>query len=653
MAVRNNRIIPFVKLLMKQENYVKSEELCGKLMIRGRTLRDDIAKFKDELKEHGVEIISKQGKGYRLHVLDEEKYYDYIAQLLKEEEEAQRLLPVYPEDRINYLIKTFLNAQGYIKLDDIAEQIYISKSTLQNDMKEVRERLQYFHLEIVSRPGAGMKVEGSEMHRRSCISQYFFHTESMEESFTKRSHMNEQQTLIHHILLDTLNEMDFRLSDLGFQNLIIHISIALQRNQEAHKEDCTAYQDLKPKKEYAIAKQLVERLEEAFRIHLHEIETYYITIHLMGKKSMQFHREYTITQEIETLLAHVFAKIHQQYGYDFSQDFELYTVLALHFQPMLNRLKYGLMMQNPLLMEIKQENHTAFEMAVLAAEVIQNDLQYGINEDEIGYLALHFALAIERSRNQQRTKKNVIIVCASGAGSSQILLYKIKQRFGSDLDQVYVSELYKLPQLPQTDYDFILSTVPVPFPTQIPVIEVQYFLNDQDMFRISEAFSMEQEDLSFIDQYFHDCLFFTDLQGKTKEAVLHEMIQRISVFEDLDPDFETLVLEREAFAATEFGNMIAMPHPIRPVCKRTFVSVGILKKPIRWQKQLVRYIFLMGIKAQSQENLSLFHETISALVMDPHAMARWEKDCTLANLKTILRHLSEEQKENDIDLLFV
>lgn len=650
--MRTNRIIPFVKVLMKQEGYIKSEELCAKLSISPRTLRDDIAKFKEELKEHGMEVLSKQGTGYRLHILEEEKYYAYIAQLLKEEEDAQRLLPVYPEDRINYLIKLFLNANAYIKLDDIADRIYISKSTLQNDMKEVRERLQYFHLDLVSRPGSGMKIIGSEMHKRSCISQYFFHTESMEESFVKRAHMNEQENLIHQLLLETLNETDFRLSDIGFQNLIIHISIALQRNQEGHNEDLQLYADLQEKKEYEIAKRLVTRLEEAFSIHLQEIETYYITIHLMGKKSMQFHREYTITQEIESLLTHVFVQIKEQYGYDFSSDFELYTVLALHFQPMLNRLKYGLMMQNPLLLEIKQENQTAFEVAVLAAKVIQNDLTYEMNEDEIGYLALHFALAMERSRKQQHQKKNIIIVCASGAGSSQILLYKIKQRFGDDLNRVYVSELYKLPQLPQKEYDFILSTVPVPFPTDIPVIEVQYFLNEEDVYHISEAFAKTEEDLSFIDQYFHECLFFTDLKGKTREEILHEMIQRIAIFEELDPQFEALVMEREQFAATEFGNFIAMPHPIRPICKRTFVSVGILKKPIRWQKQLVRYIFLMGIEKDCQEDLNLFHETIAALVTDSQAMALWEKDCTLENLKRILHQLSETQKENDMDDLF-
>lgn len=649
--MKNNRMIPFVKLMMQQNDYMKSEEIIKSLSISARTLRDDLAKYKQYFQDHGIVIESKHGTGYRLVVVDENKYYDLITKLLREEEDAQRLLPVYPEDRITYLIKLFLSTKEYVKLDDIADQMFISRSTLQSDMKEVKERLQFFHIDLISKPGYGLKIEGSEMHLRSCISQYFFHTEAMDDLFLKRNHMDAQQSRIRDILFDTLNETDFRLTDIGFQNLIIHISIALLRIHEPIK-DSLDYGELKQNKEYQIAQQLIHRINEAFDVHLEEVETFYITIHLMGKKTMQYHKEYAITQEIETLLEKIFKTIMIQYGYDFSSDFELYTVLALHFQPMLNRLRYGLMIQNPLLDEIKQENTAAFEIAVLAAQVIEEQMSFLLSEAEIGYLALHFALAMERVNKQYQRKKNILIVCASGAGSSQILLYKIKQRFKDYLDQTTVIELYKLKTIDQIQYDLILSTVPIPFTTSIPVIQVQYFLNGKDAAAVYDALKKEPEEMSFVDAYFKENLFFKDIKGKTKEAVLHEMITRCSFLVPLPKGLEESILEREQYASTEFGNMVAMPHPMKAMMETPFVAVAVLPKPIRWHKQQVRYVFLMCMSHEVNDQIHLFHETISALVFDKNNLQRFEKDMSIKQLKGILNQIVEEESKMMEDDIF-
>lgn len=646
VGLNNERLILFIKLLMNRAEFMTSKEICNHLSISGRTLRDDLSKFKDTLIKNGIQIISKRGTGYRLKIIDEDKYYSFIHTLLKEEENSQSILPVYPEDRLNYLLRRFLSQEDYLKLDDIAEEILISRSTLNNDMKEVRERLKFFNLYFVSKPGYGTKVEGNEMNKRSCILQYFFHTENLGTTLMKQRHMNENQEKVRDLLFETLNEKDFRLTDIGFQNLVIHISIALLRRNEHSNEEYVMYQNLKRKKEFEIATYLVKKINKAFQIELKEIEIYYITIHLLGKKAMQSNREATITEEVEMILQLIFLEIKNDYAYDFSADFELYTVLALHVQPMLNRLKYGLVIQNPLLEEIKKENFAAFELAITSAKVIKKELNYDLSEAEMGYLALHFALAMERSQKKEKKKKNIIIVCASGAGSSQILLYKVQQRFKESLDKILVTEMYKLNSIDQKEYDFILSTVPIQIPTEVPVIEVQYFLNDKDVINISNEILQEMKEMDFVDKYFNDQLFFKNIEGNSKEEVIQNMIEKIRGYKKIPPNFKKLVLEREAFATTEYGNMIAIPHPMSPVSDETFVSVGILKKAIHWENKKVRYIFLTSVKKNSQEDLHLFYETISALVLDTAVMQEFEKEMTIKNLKLILRSIAEEQKKH-------
>lgn len=640
MIEKNNRMIPFLKLLMNHNDYMKSEEICTMLHISARTLRDDITRFQGIFIEQGLHIQSKHATGYKFVIDDEQKFHAFVEDLLKKEEEAQRVLPVYPEDRINYLLRRLLHQKGYCKLEDIADELFISRATIQNDMKEVRERLRFFHLDIESKPAYGVQIIGSEIHRRSCISQYFFHTDTMDSILTKRSDMNDEQILIRELLFETLDTMDFRLSDIGFQNLIIHISIALQRVHEQTSECLKSYEELQDTKEYQVAQVLVRTINKHFHITLAPIETYYITIHLLGKKTMQHHREYAITQEIEQLLGTIFKEIAQQYDYDFTSDFELYTVLALHFQPMLHRLRYGLSMQNPLLEDIKKEHHLAFEMSIVTASIIDEQFDCSMREEEMGYLALHYALAIERAQTKKQKKKNIIVVCASGAGSSQILLYKIRQRFQDQIHKALVIEMYKLNTIDQHAYDVILTTVPLQIATSIPVIQVQYFLGGQDIVQIRDVLKYGNRTLH--NSYFTPSLFFVDMDKKTKEEVLQEMVLRAQANIRLPDNFLSSVMERENLSPTEFGNRIAMPHPMKAMCDSTFVVVAVLKRPIKWMKQQVRFVFLMCVQKDSSESLQHFHETLSTLLCDKSLMQEFEKQPDYLTLQAIWTRISSQ-----------
>lgn len=646
-------MIKMIKILSQTKQPISGPELSEQLDITVRTLRNDLKSCRKELLDNGMEILSKHAVGYKLIIKDEEKYYQYIENMLKEESQSQMLIPIYPEDRINYLIRMFLTANDYIKMEDICDKIFVSRSTLSNDLKEVREKLSYFHLDLETKPAYGLRIIGSEFHKRSCISQYFYHTNGSDDIYLSQTKSTKQQEEIAKILYETMVEQSFKLTDIGFQNLVIHIMIALIRLKEKPQQTPYEYdQYIQKSREYEIAKIICQLLENHFHVHFPDIEIYYIALHLSGKKAVQYSANTLfMDQQYEELIDNMLKEVKEKYNMDFLADLDLRTSLALHLQPMLNRIKYGMFIQNPLLEQIKSENSLAFEISVLAASYISQYLQQTVSENEIGYIALHFALAIERYR-KQGPKKNIIIICASGMGSSQILLYKVKQKFKDSINSIYVTELYELQKVDQSSYDFILSTVPIPFKTQIPAIHVQYFLNDDDMISLSEVFVNQDDNMSFVDQYFHSDLFFNDLKGKNKEDIIQEMCQRIRIVKNIPKEFEDEVLKREKYSVTEFGNAIAMPHPMKPLTDETFVAVGIFNKPIKWSKQNVKYVFLLSIQKDSKEALGLLHETLSSLVFDKKAMQDLERNPSLSHLKTILKRIADEQKENDIDTLF-
>lgn len=649
----DKRFLKLFKLLSNSRNPMKSEAICEQLEIAPRTLRNDIKKYKSTFLENGVELIAKPGVGYYFEIFDQDLYFKFIQNIVKEETHDQHLIPVYPEERINYIIKLLLSADNYIKIEDLEEQLFVSRSTLTNDLKEVRERLEYYHLDIENKPNYGMKIIGEEFNKRSCISKYYFYTDSYDDVILNKE-KKEHKEIIKKLLYDTIVENDFKLTDIGFQNLVIHIMIVLMRIDKLIEDDTIEpiYKNLEEEKEFEIAYSLVNKLENEFEVKFPRKEVYYITIHLLGKKAIQNNEdEIVIDQEIQDLLNCIFKHIKQNFQLDFSQDFELFTLLALHFQPMMNRLKYGLYIENPLIDQIKNENKLAFEISLYVASIIKEITTYDVNINEVGYLALHFALAIERFHEKIKSK-NIIVVCASGAGSSQILLYKLKQKFKNYINAIKVVKLYELLEIDQSNFDYIISTVPITFKTKIPIIRVQYFLTDEDVNLVSSILLEREDEYSFINDYFKDELFFTDLKGNTKEEIIRDMCNEINKVMEIPGDFYQSVMEREEMASTEFGNNVALPHPIKPITDTTFVAIGMLKKPVKWDKQSVKFIFLISTKKDSKETFSLFIESITALVFNKKAMLKLEKEPTLITLKGIIKEMAVQEKENTIDNIF-
>ena len=88
------------------------------------------------------------------------------------------------------------------------------------------------------------------------------------------------------IIMETLKKENFNISDVAFQNLIIHIQIALKRieNNCYVPVEEKKLREYISEKEFQIAKKCTYNLEKIFKIKFPESEIGYIAIHLAGKK---------------------------------------------------------------------------------------------------------------------------------------------------------------------------------------------------------------------------------------------------------------------------------------------------------------------------------------------------------------------------------
>ena len=610
-------------------------EISDKQDVTERTIRNDIKRINYVLEKYSAEICRDEDQKYYLNIKDKIIFQKFEQDILLN----FNFDFAEPDMRVMYIILKFLFTDGYIKQDDLADEMYISKSTIKNDMKRVRTEIEKFNLSFDFLPNYGMKIIGSEKNIRSCISNLI--AEMNKDRAIKTSYSIESLfdvdilDSIYDIVVKNINESKISLSDTALNNLIIHIAIAIKRiNLNQYFKNKIKY-DLSTSLESEIAKKIIKDIEEEFDVEFPNDEITYITMHLMGTKLVIKDNYSAIAvneeeQEIIDLAFEMLEVVSEGIRFDLTKDKELLEALISHLKPAIYRFNNGLNIRNPLLDSIKENYPKSFKAAINAATVVKKKISIDFNEDEIGYLAIHIGTAIERARLESKPIRT-LLVCTTGLGTSKLLQYKLEHRFKDDLEILGATELYNICCCNTENIDLIISTVPFSyqradlFPSDISYIFIKDILGesgfeDIENFiekkknKLNNSLVKNEDNLSDDLEYLSIDDIYVDKDFKTKEEVIKfisdEMIKKGKAPENI----EELILKRESIVATSFGNLVAIPHPFEAVTENTFLSVVTLKNPIDWTGNLVQLVIYFSFGFDKEEILDDMYKKIISII---------------------------------------
>ncbi|MDW2796119.1 BglG family transcription antiterminator [Clostridium boliviensis] len=585
--------------ILSDRDYCTAELLAQEIHTGTKTVRNLLKEINQEIEPYGAGILSKYGVGYFLNIQDHERYETYCRK--SRACGFEEYLPSTSEERVQYLLEYLINRGTYVKLEELSESLFISKRTLTEDLKEVEQFLKKFNIRIIRKPNYGIRLEGKEFDTRLCIASFS----------GKRLHKgNESMDEIAAIVSLVLKENDFLITGAAYQNLVVHLYIAISRIMECHYVPMPEglLDNPKERYEYHIAETIAAKLEERFHLSFPENEILYIAIHLAGKK--MFLQEagsgenVIITQEISDLVTAMLERVYDLFKFDFRSDLELRMILSQHLVPLSVRIRFDMDMKNPMLRDVKEKFCLSYTMACNAVTVLNEHFKVSLSEDEVAYFAFAFALALERKKTEIK-KKNIILVCSSGRGSAQLLQYKYKNSFKDYIDDIIACDVGSLYKMDFSRYDYIFTTVPITLSVPLPILEVEYFLGDEDIVNVKKVLCAQK---SFsVRNYYKRALFLPHLNFRTKTDVLRFMCQFVIEKKNLPEEFYESVLRRERVAKTAFGNQVAMPHAYKAMSSETFVCVGILDEPVEWGDQKIRAVFLVCIADKDHTSAELQH----------------------------------------------
>lgn len=643
----NNRLIQILQYLSLLSEPVTSNELAAKFQVSTKTIQNDIKAINQRLKQHGASVESMRGIGYSLRVDQRDRFLEF----LRQQEQAIHESDLAEKDgRIRRLMEKLLLNTEYMKIDDLADELNWSRSTLQGDLKEVREILRQYGLTLEQKPGYGIKVAGDEMRIRFCISEYVFNQKRqiLEEPYEWSSILpKEELEIIKNSLLKQIRKNRMSISDISVHNLVTHIAIACKRIRDENiiMNPSLNLEELENKMEFRVARDIVSDIEKQLEVKFPANEIGYIAIHLLGTKLVNRKWENGnissfIEPDILALAKKMVARIDEQYHFQLKNDEELLTNLCLHLQPAINRYHYHMNLRNPLLSEIKSKYTLSFEAALTGAEVLKSEYGIQIDENEIGYIALHIELALERQKKKKEKVPRCIIVCASGEGTAQLLYYKLKNTFGDKLDIVGTSEYYNLQNLDFSDIDFIISTVPIyEKDIPVPVVLVNAIFGEADLKKIEKAISKESVN---IDRYLREKYTFLRKDFLTMEEVIHFLGSQL-IRDGLVPEeYIEAVFKRERVMPTSYGNFVAIPHPLEPYTEETFWSIVTLKKPIPWGENPVQFVLLLNISKGRKQDLKPMYQVLIRLLDNTGLIQQLVQCESFAEFADILKKWNRE-----------
>lgn len=544
-----------------------------------------------------------------------------VATLANHLEKKANDRPQSKEERCHCILAKLLLGSASITIQQLSNTLYVSRSTVENDLKKVKQKLAQFGLQLAI-THTGLSLIGSEHQKRQAtvelISQYWGkRTEAKELNGQLVRHvqlpdnLNQlfEPTLIKNILTaltELIEKSTLSFTDYEFQSLAIHLMMpAPTGGSNGAQPVVTPF--------IAETQLLVQILERRFELTIPDFEQEYLNRHLVTVQSKD-----TSVQTIQTELRQSVGlpQLLRQQLAQLAVDEELIQGLAVHLSSALRRLAMGLSINNPYTDEIRQNFPQAFDQAVLLKPVLENQYQIQMNEDELAFISLHFEAFFERHSEDARL--SVVVVCSSGIGTSQLLGQRLAKTFAQELRITRIIALGELLATPIKE-SLVISTIAIKG-LSVPVIEVSPLLNRHDIGIIRQMITEQPTPTNHLVALLQPELTIVTQEQLTDQGAIELICQRLIDQGYAKPTVVQAALAREALASTALGR-VALPHADSQLITKPAIGLLIAPQSINWQhNDKVQLVFFMALNETVHGQMRAIYHDLDQLIETPRLL---------------------------------
>lgn len=438
------RQIELLKYLEKREEYTTTKELAEEFSISSRTIRNDLDAIEYSTKDLPIKIERTPRLGIRLEFL-EKVGLDSILYTNDMKE--------YSRDERAVVIAMMLILTDKTTIEQLADQMEVSKNTLVEDLNSVEALFEYYGITLERKSYYGLTISGDEEKIRNMVFNIYLKitkqkTINLDEIIKEYAVIKEE--IPEEIIYKIEDNERIKYSDDSVKELKNMILITLNRAFYGfYMGGDTGYLRGREKPDNF---QIIEEILKREEIQVTEGDILYMIMLLNASKKIK--------------------------GISLENTIEDRKIM-MHLKVAIYRLKNHIEIENPLMEDIKYSSLFVYEITKKILKEYEAMFDVVFPETEIAYTTMYFEALFQENYNMNLTV-NVIVVCNSGLSTAVLL----KQRLHMIVPELNVISTCRvsdvIKEAENINPDFIISTVPLKM-NQYKVIEVNPLLNAEDV----------------------------------------------------------------------------------------------------------------------------------------------------------------------------
>ncbi|HAE63022.1 MAG TPA: hypothetical protein DCG38_11940 [Eubacteriaceae bacterium] len=356
------------------------------------------------------------------------------------------------KERIAIEIMMVLTKSKALSIGDFEEIFMVSRNTIISDVKELRKIMSTFNLSLEYEQGMGYFVNGTQIRIRSIL----LYTFSSYNYLFKINRFDVYDNQEVKKILDLLYKVEEKNS-VSYVAATKEILAKLLATIKKHDFEKMTFNknDIKTLEESIEFEAVNYYFKPIFPIE----EQRYITLQLMGLRINTHHDfESNDDEYIDRVVNFIIKRFKELTLIDIKEQKALYEGLYFHMKSALIRYKYGIIYDNELKEDIKEEYQSIYRISELICKELEEIVGNPINEDDIAYMAMHFGGHLKREKNELSFPK-VLLVCLNGIATSKLLRKEIEHL----LENIEIIDAVSLDEIKgyADSVDYIITTVPI------------------------------------------------------------------------------------------------------------------------------------------------------------------------------------------------
>lgn len=521
MIVLNKRQINIIDFLQNSSEWTTIENIAKVFDVSVRTIRNDLDCIKTLLKDCDAKLERKPKVGVKL-IIKKGNSIDHILKGYKNK--------LYSPEERALMIALILMIKGNATIEELSEYIEVSKNTLVNDLKLAEVKLKEFDISISKKSYHGTFIEenNDEKLGDAFLKLYSSLSEGQDKEIYKwlYKYSNINEEYIKTIIEAVEEEKNIQYTEESLEELEIILLFALSRVLNNQEVELNVNTD----DEYSEFKTLKLSIEKVIDKNIHNDKIDYLLKIFKGAKIA---KDFNLKKEekINKITSEVLTELCTMLNIEVDSDAEFIRQMQLHLEIAIYRVENNLIINNPLLEEIKYKMSFIYGITEEILSKKKDIIGVEFPEAEIAYMAMYFGTIFEKYA-KGNFSANVLVVCNGGLATSSLL----KSRMNLIIPEIKIQSICRLKDVDDylnKEIDFIVSTVPLQM-EDYKVIQVNPLLESGDLQKIkSEIYSIWYE---------KNCKYLADKVKNENESDLTKIIlEKYAQFEQSIEDWREAI----------------------------------------------------------------------------------------------------------------